>query len=215
MSCSCAYYTASSPRAAQHASTLSRPKDLLASDSAVDPSSPQGGSAAPTCTARPRRSSPSGPSLHGRGTNRAGGTETEFLWYRTCSLAPLPADRGALPRWPPFLSTALRPTQYIHALPAVCVGQTGRATRQREMEIGLETGMEMEWKQQDPHGGTDVREPVMFLDLGPSFVLVTGHGIRVYACGWRRGCVASTLRGRGMMPLGNFGGYIAALGCES
>ncbi len=74
---------------------------------------------------------------------------------------------------------------YTHASPAVCVSQTGRATRQREMEIGLGTEMKMEQRQQDPHGGTDVREPVMFLDPEPSFVLDIGHDIRVYACGWR------------------------------
>ena len=79
-----------------------------------------------------------------------GGTETESPRYRTLLSGAMACGPWALLRWPPSLSTALRPMQYIHASPAVCVGQTGRATRQREMEIAVGTEMEMEWRRQDP-----------------------------------------------------------------
>ena len=144
-----------------------------------------------------------------------GGTETESPRYRTLLFGAMACGPWALPRWPPSPSTALRPMQYIRASPAVCVGQTGRATRQREMEIAVGTEMEMEWRRQDPHGGTDVWEPGGFLNPEPSFVLDAGHSIRVYACGWRWLCVTSNLHDRGMMPPGNFEGYIVASGCES
>ena len=163
------------PRAAQHPRPFARLKDLLASDPAVDPSSPNvvvqhlmHRTASPVLSVRASSAWPRHQPSWGGPRPNPPGTVPYFL-------APWLADRGpsrAGRRPSPLL--CVRCNTYMLRQPC--------ALARRDVPRGSgrwRSGEGRRWKWngggKTPHGGTDVWEPGRFLNPEPSFVLDTGR----------------------------------------